>query len=136
MEWMFMPLKRYADFQGRSGRREFWMFALFIFLVVFVLQILTGVLAAGSMSVDPNTGAVTGAAGFGLMGIIILLFYLAILVPSIAVAVRRMHDQDKSGWFILIPIYNLILYCMPGTPGPNRFGPDPQGGSDPSEAFK
>src|SRR3954451_11444724 len=111
MQWMLMPLKRYADFQGRSGRMEFWMFALFIFIVVFVLQILAGILMAGSMSVDPNTGAVVGGAGMGLIGIVFLLFYLAILVPSIAVAVRRMHDQDKSGWFILIPIYNLILYC-------------------------
>ena len=128
MEWMFMPLKRYADFQGRSRRMEFWMFFLFLFIVSFVLQILAGILAAGSMSVDPNTGAVVGGAGMGLIGIIILVFQLAVLVPSIAVGVRRMHDQDKSGWFILIPIYNLVLYCMPGTPGPNRFGPDPLGG--------
>jgi uncharacterized membrane protein YhaH (DUF805 family) len=135
MEWMFKPLKRYADFQGRSGRMEFWMFVLFIFIVGFVLQILAGILAVGSMSVDPNTGAVVGGAGMGLIGIILLVFELAVLVPSIAVAVRRMHDQDKSGWFILIPIYNLVLYCMPGTPGPNRFGPDPQGG-DLSDTFK
>lgn len=129
MDWMLLPLKRYADFQGRSQRKEFWMFALFVFIVVFVLQILAGVFAAGSMSVDPNTGAVVGGAGMGLIGIILILFYLAILVPSIAVGVRRMHDQDKSGWFILVPIYNLILYCTPGTPGPNRYGPDPLGGT-------
>lgn len=129
MDWMLLPLKRYADFQGRSQRKEFWMFTLFVALVVFGLQILAGIFAAGSMSVDPNTGAVVGGAGLGLIGIVLLLFYLAIIVPSIAVAVRRMHDQDKSGWFILIPIYNLILYCTPGTSGPNRFGPDPLGGN-------
>jgi len=128
MQWMLMPLKRYADFQGRSTRMEFWMFFLFVMIVMFVLQILLGIMFASTMSVDPQTGVVTGG-GIGIAAIVIWVFYLAILVPSIAVGVRRMHDQDKSGWFILIPIANLIFYCMPGTPGPNRFGPDPLGGT-------
>ena len=129
MQWMFMPLKRYADFQGRSTRMEFWMFFLFVTIVMFVLQMLMGIMFASSMSVDPQTGVVTGAGGMGIFAIIIWLFYLAILIPSIAVGVRRMHDQDKSGWFILIPIANLVFYCLPGTPGPNRFGPDPLAGA-------
>lgn len=128
MQWMLMPLRRYADFQGRSTRMEFWMFFLFVTIVMFVLQMLMGIMFASSMSVDPQTGVVTGAGGMGIFAIIIWLFYLAILIPSIAVGVRRMHDQDKSGWFILIPIANLVFYCLPGTPGPNRFGPDPLGG--------
>ncbi len=128
MQWMIMPLKRYADFQGRSTRMEFWMFFLFVMIVMIVLQTLAGIMLASTMSVDPQTGVVTGG-GFGIFAIIIWVFYLAILVPSIAVGVRRMHDQDKSGWFILIPIANLVFYCLPGTPGPNRFGPDPQGGT-------
>jgi uncharacterized membrane protein YhaH (DUF805 family) len=127
MQWMLMPLKRYADFQGRSTRMEFWMFFLFVMIVMIVLQTLAGIMLASSMSVDPQTGVVTGG-GFGIFAIIIWVFYLAVLVPSIAVGVRRMHDQDKSGWFILIPIANLVFYCLPGTPGPNRFGPDPLGG--------
>lgn len=128
MQWMLMPLKRYADFQGRSTRMEFWMFTLFVMIVMIVLQVLLGIMFASSMSVDPQTGVVTGG-GIGTAAIIIWVFYLAILVPSIAVGVRRMHDQDKSGWFILIPIVNLVFYCLPGTPGPNRFGPDPLGGA-------
>jgi len=128
MQWMLMPLKRYADFQGRSTRMEFWMFFLFVMIVMIVLQILLGIMFASSMSVDPQTGVVTGG-GIGISAIIIWIFYLAILVPSIAVGVRRMHDQDKSGWFILIPIANLIFYCLPGTPGPNKYGPDPLGGA-------
>jgi len=128
MQWMLMPLKRYADFQGRSTRMEFWMFFLFVMIVMIVLQILLGIMFASTMSVDPQTGVVTGG-GIGIAAIIIWVFYLAILVPSIAVGVRRMHDQDKSGWFILIPIANLIFYCMPGTPGPNKYGPDPLGGA-------
>jgi uncharacterized membrane protein YhaH (DUF805 family) len=129
MQWMLMPLKRYADFQGRSTRMEFWMFALFVTIVMVVLQILMGIMFASSMSVDPQTGVVTGGGGAGIFAVIIWVFYLAILVPSIAVGVRRMHDQDKSGWFILIPIANLIFYCLPGTPGPNKYGPDPLGGA-------
>jgi uncharacterized membrane protein YhaH (DUF805 family) len=128
MQWMLMPLKRYADFQGRSTRMEFWMFTLFVTIVMIVLQVLLGIMFASSMSVDPQTGMVTGG-GIGMAAIIIWVFYLAILVPSIAVGVRRMHDQDKSGWFILIPIANLIFYCLPGTPGPNKYGPDPLGGT-------
>jgi len=129
MQWMLMPLKRYADFQGRSTRMEFWMFALFVMIVMVVLQVLMGIMFASTMSVDPQTGVVTGGGGLGIFAIILWLFYLAILVPSIAVGVRRMHDQDKSGWFILIPIANLVFYCLPGTPGPNRFGPDPLAGA-------
>ena len=129
MQWMLMPLKRYADFQGRSTRMEFWMFALFVTIVMIVLQILMGIMFASSMSVDPQTGVVTGGGGAGIFAVIIWVFYLAILVPSIAVGVRRMHDQDKSGWFILIPIANLVFYCLPGTPGPNKYGPDPLGGA-------
>jgi uncharacterized membrane protein YhaH (DUF805 family) len=128
MQWMLMPLKRYADFQGRSTRMEFWMFTLFVTIVMIVLQVLLGIMFASSVSVDPQTGVVTGG-GIGIAAVIIWVFYLAILVPSIAVGVRRMHDQDKSGWFILIPIVNLVFYCLPGTPGPNRFGPDPLGGT-------
>jgi len=60
--------------------------------------------------------------------IIAAIFSLAMLVPSIAVAVRRMHDVGKSGWFVLIPIYNLILALTPGQIGPNEYGPDPKGG--------
>jgi uncharacterized membrane protein YhaH (DUF805 family) len=54
-----------------------------------------------------------------------LIYSLAVLVPGIAVGVRRMHDVDKSGWYLLIPIYNLILACTPGTDGTNQYGADP-----------
>ena len=59
-----------------------------------------------------------------LVGIV----YLAVIIPYIAVGVRRMHDVGKSGWFMLIPIYNLILFCTEGQKGDNEYGPDPKGG--------
>lgn len=123
MEWMTLPLKRYADFQGRSRRKEYWMFILLIVVVAVVLSIVEGILG------------LSGMVG-GVYGPITTLFLLAIIIPSLAVQVRRFHDQDKSGWFVLIGLIPLIgglivlvFMCLEGTPGPNRFGDDPKGAS-------
>lgn len=115
MEWMLMPYKRYAQFSGRSRRKEYWMFALFVTIVYIILATLM-------MTVST------------IFYFVYIIFMLGSIVPGIACAVRRMHDVDKSGWFALIPIYNLILAVSEGTKGPNRFGPDPK---DPAsvEAF-
>jgi uncharacterized membrane protein YhaH (DUF805 family) len=113
MEWMLLPLKRYADFSGRSRRKEYWMYVLGLWIAIIVSSIIDGVLG------------LTGMIG-GVYGPLTVIVYLGTLVPTIAVAVRRAHDSDKSGWFILIPIYNLILMFLDGTKGPNRFGPDPK----------
>jgi uncharacterized membrane protein YhaH (DUF805 family) len=128
MEYMLMPLRRYADFSGRSRRKEYWMFTLGIIIVSVVLSLLL----VGGM--DFNNG------GFGAMGGlslgILIVFTLAILIPALAVQVRRFHDQDKSGWFVLLNflpyvggIIVLVMMCLEGTRGPNRFGPDPKGGA-------
>jgi len=65
-----------------------------------------------------------------------IIFSIALLIPSLAVAIRRMHDVDKSGWFVLIPIYNLILACTEGSKGPNQYGVDPKGGDELSDIGK
>ena len=125
MEWMTLPLKRYAEFTGRSRRKEYWMFLLGVFIAVIVLSIIEGIVG------------LSGMVG-GVYGPLTTLFFLGILVPSIAVQVRRFHDQDKSGWFVLlglIPFLGglavLVFMCLEGTRGPNRFGPDPKGGANP-----
>ncbi|MCB2049461.1 MAG: DUF805 domain-containing protein [Novosphingobium sp.] len=144
LEWAILPFRRYFDFQGRSRRMEYWSFALLIFVVYLVL---VGIMMAGgaslaAMSGDPS--AITSASfgpvfyiGVGLL----ILFALAVIIPSIAVVVRRLHDRDMSGWWYLgfivasmIPFVGfiasialLVLMFLPGTPGPNRFGPDPKG---------
>lgn len=125
MDYMLMPLRRYADFSGRSQRKEYWMFLLG-YLIVAVLFFLLLLMARGSGGQAPS-GAALGIMGLG--GI----FLLAIIIPSIAVQVRRFHDQDKSGWFVLlnfIPYIGglivLVFMCLEGTRGPNRFGPDPK----------
>lgn len=126
MEWMLMPFKRYADFNGRSRRMEYWMFSLFILIIVFVLALIAGVLGGFS------------GGGDGISAIILVpavLFVLATIIPSIAVTVRRFHDQDKSGWFYLLSfipylggIIVFVFMCLEGTSGPNQYGPGPKGG--------
>lgn len=126
MEWMIMPLKRYADFQGRSRRKEYWMFVLFQVLVMVPLALVA--VLFGSSAED-------GGDPFGAIGLLLLgLVYLAVfLIPGISVQVRRFHDQDKTGWLVLlgfIPYIGglilLVFMCLDGTRGPNRFGPDPK----------
>ena len=83
-------------------------------------------------------GAIGGETLSGILMIPFVLAVLALFVPSLAVAVRRLHDQDKSGWWLLISfipfggIVLIVFYCLEGTPGPNQFGPDPKGGGDQS----
>jgi uncharacterized membrane protein YhaH (DUF805 family) len=105
MKWYFEVLKKYVQFDGRARRKEYWCFALFSFLVSLLLAF-----ADKAMSIQ-------------WLGTV---YSLAVLLPSIAVGVRRMHDVNKSGWFLLIPIYNLVLALTPGTEGPNRYGTDPK----------
>jgi uncharacterized membrane protein YhaH (DUF805 family) len=120
LDWATLPLKRYADFSGRSRRKEYWFFALGVFIVAILLSIIEG--AVG----------LSGMIG-GAYGPLTALFFLAIIVPGIAVQVRRFHDQDKSGWWVLIGlipllggIIVLVFMLLEGTKGPNRFGPDPK----------
>ena len=115
-----MPLKRYTDFSGRSRRKEYWMFVLGVFIVAVVLGIIEGILGL--------SGMVAGA-----YGPLTAIFLMGIIVPSIAVQVRRFHDQDKSGWFVLLALIPflgglivLVFMCLEGTKGANRFGPDPK----------
>jgi uncharacterized membrane protein YhaH (DUF805 family) len=121
MEWATLPLKKYADFTGRSRRKEYWSFFLLCLAGAVVLSIIEGIVGLG--------GTVAG-----LYGPLTTLFLLALLVPSIAVGVRRLHDTDRSGWWMLIGlvpfvggIILLVFYVLEGTRGPNQYGPDPKG---------
>jgi uncharacterized membrane protein YhaH (DUF805 family) len=102
--------KKYAVFTGRARRAEFWYFVLFNFIITTAASIALG---------NGNPGAASN------IGIVIFLLYIyAACMPSIALFVRRIHDTGNSGWFALVPVYNIILLFIPGTNGPNRFGPD------------
>lgn len=133
MHYMFLPLKRYLDFSGRSRRKEFWLFWLFWVIGFYVIMYLDSALGLGGTS---SGYAENGSVGFQMTGGILTWVYLAAtIIPYFAVAIRRMHDQDKSGWFILIPIYGFILLFIEGTRGPNRFGPDPKAEGADAQTF-
>lgn len=112
----------YANFSGRASRSAYWWWALFNFLVSLAAQILDRALGLGPVGADTTYGLRAGVIT-GLLG-------LALLLPSLAVGVRRLHDTDRSGWWILIVIIPIIgwlvlifFFVTPGTPGPNRYGP-------------
>ena len=118
MQWYLDVLKtKYAQFSGRARRREYWMFFLFNLLVTVALLI-----------VDAITGTLT-PSGLGLLS---GLYTLAVLVPGIAVSIRRLHDTDRSGWWLLIglvPLLGIVLLvfmCFDGTPGDNQYGASPK----------
>jgi uncharacterized membrane protein YhaH (DUF805 family) len=127
MRWMLMPLRRYAEFSGRSRRKEYWMFALFNALVsVFVGLVFLMGYNAGMSQTEMDTW---------LMPVLYLagLYSLVALIPGVAVTIRRLHDTDRSGWNILwslVPLFGalllLVYYISDGTQGLNRFGPDPK----------
>lgn len=122
MNWYLKVLKQYADFNGRARRTEYWMFALFNVIFTIIAAVLDSILGLKFSPEIPY-------------GFIYLIYSLAMLIPSIAVGVRRLHDVDKSGWFYLIAfipiiggIWLLILFCTEGTPGRNQYGINPKEG--------
>jgi uncharacterized membrane protein YhaH (DUF805 family) len=113
LHWYLKVLKQYAVFSGRARREEYWMFLLFNIIIDLVL------------------GGIEGLAGGpGILGII---YSLAVLIPSIAVSVRRLHDTDRSGWWLLIglipligAIVLLVFMVQDSQPGENQYGPNPK----------
>ena len=119
MHWFMTAFRRYADFSGRSRRKEFWGFALICVLGGIALVIAD--VALGTYNPESGLGLLSG------------LFTLVLLVPSVAVTVRRLHDIDRSGWWYLIGfipllggIVLLVFSLRDGTPGSNRFGESPK----------
>lgn len=107
-------MKKYAVFSGRARRKEYWMFLLFNFIVAFVigfvLGFIGGILGIGTALSDPAS----------------VIYVLAVLIPGIAVGVRRMHDIGRSGWWILFPLVNLVFLSLNSQPNENEYGPNPK----------
>jgi uncharacterized membrane protein YhaH (DUF805 family) len=154
IDWAKRPIQKYADFNGRAPRAEYWWYALALTVVLVVLMIIEALVGLNKMIL-------------GVYGPLTALLYLATIVPGIAVSVRRLHDTNRSGWWLLLivpyvisavlmmramaaataagtaPAFGaagilgliglvgcivlLVFYCLPGTPGDNRYGPDPYG---------
>lgn len=141
MTLMFQPIRKYASFRGRARRLEYWLWQLFLAAVVsgLYLWILTALgelpPMTGDAAVDQAAfnAAIAANPSAALPLFMLLGFSLFVFLPSIAVSVRRLHDSNKSGWWILLGLTGigslvlLIFYLLDGTPGPNRFGPDPRG---------
>ena len=159
VDWAKRPIQKYADFTGRATRPEFWWYFLGIVIAFIVVGIVESILGINHMI-------------FFAYGPLRVLLWLATIVPSVAVGVRRLHDTNRSGWWVALPIVPyclaivlggaammggaamgsgvgmmagagiagifmfigaicgivlLVFYCFPGTPGDNRYGPDPSG---------
>jgi uncharacterized membrane protein YhaH (DUF805 family) len=119
MQWYLDVLKKYAVFSGRARRKEFWMFVLFNFIAAVLAGILDNILHTTYSNQST--------------GIISTLYSLAVLLPGLGVAIRRMHDIGKSGWWILvslIPVAGIIWYIVlaatEGQHGDNQYGADPK----------
>jgi uncharacterized membrane protein YhaH (DUF805 family) len=123
MDWYLQALKKYVDFSGRARRKEYWFFVLFNIIITIVLTIVDMMIGTG---------------GGGGIGILAGIYSLAVLLPGIAVTVRRLHDTGRSGWWILIvlvplvgTIVLLIFMVMDSQPAPNAYGPSPKAGEMP-----
>jgi uncharacterized membrane protein YhaH (DUF805 family) len=110
MHWMLLPLKRYAEFSGRSRRKEYWMFVLFQILVSILLTVLIIALGGAAIlgSSDPTALAAAGG-GVALVGGLYFLFSIAMFIPSLAVGVRRLHDTNRTGWWMLAPLLPYLV---------------------------
>jgi uncharacterized membrane protein YhaH (DUF805 family) len=106
MNYYLDVLKKYAVFSGRARRKEYWMFVLFSFFVSIAIMVIQRLLGIGVN--------------------LLQLYDLVILLPAIGAGIRRMHDTNHSGWWILLPIVNLIFAVTEGDSGENRFGTDPK----------
>jgi len=120
MNWFLIAVKqKYADFSGRARRSEYWYFLLFYMLILIALSVVDVVM--GWFSTDAGVGVLSG------------IYTLALLIPSLSVSVRRLHDTDRSGWWLLIGLLPLIggivllvFFVQDSQAGANRFGPNPK----------
>lgn len=126
MNWYLKCLKQYADFRSRARRKEYWMFYLFNVIISIVLMI-----------IDMAVGSFNEVSGLGLLS---GLYSLAVLIPGLAVTVRRLHDINKSGWNFLIvliplvgPIVLLVWLCTDGDIYENKWGVNPKMSEDPNQ---
>lgn len=119
MNWFLAVVRKYAVFSGRARRKEYWMFALIYLLIAIVLAMLDGLL--------------------GGAGVLSAILAIGLFLPSLGVTVRRLHDTDRSGWWVLVGfipfvgwIVILVFMCLAGTPGSNQYGEDPLQAGEPA----
>jgi uncharacterized membrane protein YhaH (DUF805 family) len=120
MQWYIDVIKKYAVFDGRARRKEFWMFTLVSAVIAIILGILDRILGT-----DFGNSRTNG-------GLLWSIYYLAVLLPTLGVSWRRLHDTNRSGWWMLLYltcvgiIVLIVFWALEGTPGDNKYGPDPK----------
>ena len=138
MNWYFQALKKYAVFNGRAEKKEFWYFSLFVVIFSIVLAVIDAFIPGFDtffeIALPEQLNATYGStystpSGMGLLSGI---YALAMAIPSLSIAVRRLHDTDRTGWWlllILLPLIGIIVlmvfWAKDSTPGENRYGPAP-----------
>lgn len=120
--WKNAFTKNYANFNGRARRSEYWYYTLMNFIIVICLYTMIGLSIASQLTALSIT-----------FGALVFIFFLATIVPTLSVLVRRLHDVGKSGWFFFVyfiplagPIWLLVLLFTNGEQGENAYGPDPK----------
>ena len=111
-QYFVSAVKKYTVFNGRARRAEFWWFVLFSYLISLVASFIGGFLGMEPILYGNN-----------ILSILADLFFF---LPGLAVSIRRMHDVGKSGWYVLIPIYDFVLAVTAGNTGQNKYGADPK----------
>jgi uncharacterized membrane protein YhaH (DUF805 family) len=118
MQWYIDVLKKYVAFDGRARRKEFWMFTLFSVIISLILAIIDKV-----VGLDFNGGR---------SGVLQSIYGLAVLLPTLSVSWRRLHDTNRSGWWMLLYltcigiIVLIVFWALEGNAGDNKYGPDPK----------
>lgn len=143
-EAILLYYKRTFNFMGRATRAEYWLASLYLFLLYFALMIIIAVLAGLFVPTPDYSGSViygpVSGTFFGLLGLVIIALGIHGTIAGLSLAVRRLHDQDKSGFWMLLSLTGfgcliiLVFMCIGGTRGPNRYGEDPYA-RDTLEAF-
>ncbi len=110
MRYWLHAMRNGTKFGGRASRKEFWMFQLMNFIFSFSLEVLDGAYGISPAEVG---------------SVLVFLYQVAVFVPSVSAAARRLHDCDRSGWWQIVPLVNIIMLCKSGDIGPNRFGDPP-----------
>lgn len=135
-----LMFKNYAKFSGRSRRSEYWYASLMNFLIMLAVELLNGVLMGVGVAIQPAVADTYSSVGLilvgisGIIGFLLMIYSIALIVPGLALAIRRLHDIGKSGWYLLlglIPIIGgiimLVFMVTDSQPGANQYGENPKG---------
>jgi uncharacterized membrane protein YhaH (DUF805 family) len=139
MSWYMEVLKKYAVFNGRARRKEYWYYFLVNIIIAMVLGALTGIVSAAAS--NANSGSMSPVTS--VFSCISSLYSLAVLLPGLGVGIRRLHDTGRSGWWLLIGlipligvIWMLVLMAQDSQPGDNQYGPNPKMAAQPPMSFQ